>query len=1065
MSDINTSSTRKLSDGSEQGEKEKKVVSNVVTTAGARRGRRSSGCSCELDELLLHPRPIQERLLQECIERVLSLFNNDNNDELDDDDDDDSREEESSELILVTGPSGVGKSLLAREVCERLQHTSSNSKKVQISVLQGIWEGPDDEHDNDISSFGAFIKAFESFPTIWSAQFKSDEHLREFQDKVYDATMGEVNLLISVIPSLGDILLENDHQKIIRPGLSGIHHQCMAGDGLLHFQRVFTRFLVAVCSFETPIVLLLENLQNADRHSLDLLSSILTDASIEGLAVVCTCRDDEISMDDDVAVMLRGLEDNLHIRVSEIALGNLREDETHEIVAKTLGHAKTECNTLTRQVYERTRGNLFEINQLMHTIAKLDLTKTSVFFEASTNTLEERFKQLPIALTEWLQVAACLGRPFLPTHVDLSLPETKLAGQLNAALDTGWIEYLEPQESSCTFVHKRIWEFCYGRIPCDDRPKAHLDIGRRMWKRLTRLNEVEPHCIVIACQLQKGLLLIVDPEERIEVCKLFFLAGQRAEKESRFRLAASLLETSCDLLPSRNWRDHYSLSLNIFNAAAEAAFVAGSMERSEYCVNEILSNARSLEDKLAAYAVQIYVPGTQTHYQEAIKRGVHVLGLLKANVPRTVGPVRVVLLYKRITRLLRNKSIEELLDLPIMTDPIHLGTMKVLNISYVYAFVVDPRLASLIALRLVELTLKHGLCAMSATGFAFFGILKCLVVGSIEEGYRCAILANSVLQRFQAPEWLPRVLVATGLINTSILPMRECITPLQKSHHLGIATGDIVCSMLALEFSAAVEFFGTRATLQDCFDRFVGYRELMATYGVKDSLLSHSTMVQLVANLMGRCGNHPLVLSGDYSNELDVLAHARNEKLAVLLYIFYFLKGMIAFWMNEYSLAEELFQKATKTSTMASLFSRCFIATARGAANLLLARRSRLGRHRRINIAKRCLRFLRTNADLTPENYMHKVNFLQAHMALLHGRLDETLTRFETSERLAKSGGTLFEEALAVEHAGLSLCEYGRLEEGVGRLRKAQHIYEEWGAAAKVIQLHGIIATYSADSP
>src|SRR5206468_2763788 len=85
-------------------------------------------------------------------------------------------------------------------------------------------------------------------------------------------------------------------------------------------------------------------------------------------------------------------------------------------------------------------------------------------------------------------------------------------------------EFVEPQAGAYRFVHDRIQEAAYALIPEDERPAAHLQIGRLLATR-TAPEAIEDNVFEIVSQLNRGAVLIAAAEERLKLAGLNLLAG------------------------------------------------------------------------------------------------------------------------------------------------------------------------------------------------------------------------------------------------------------------------------------------------------------------------------------------------------------------------------------------------------------------------------------------------------------------------------------------------------------------------------------------------------------
>ena len=77
--------------------------------------------------------------------------------------------------------------------------------------------------------------------------------------------------------------------------------------------------------------------------------------------------------------------------------------------------------------------------------------------------------------------------------------------------------------------------------------------------------------------------------------------------------------------------------------------------------------------------------------------------------------------YERIWRQLGSRSIEELVDLPLMTDPDRRATMDVLTALVAPALFTDENLLCLVVCRMANLSLEHGNSDGSCFAYVWLG--------------------------------------------------------------------------------------------------------------------------------------------------------------------------------------------------------------------------------------------------------------------------------------------------------------------------------------------------------
>ena len=142
--------------------------------------------------------------------------------------------------------------------------------------------------------------------------------------------------------------------------------------------------------------------------------------------------------------------------------------------------------------------------------------------------------------------------------------------------------------------------------------------------------------------------------------------------------------------------------------------------------SEVLENARTFEDSLLARSTQIYSLGSSNQQLEAIEIALQTLKQLGEEFPSMhPSKFRVAWEARRLKKLLRGLTDSDILKLPRMKDPKKLAAMQILNHVILYTVYATPNLSALVAFRMVELTIKSGLSAISCVGFVLYGTMLC----------------------------------------------------------------------------------------------------------------------------------------------------------------------------------------------------------------------------------------------------------------------------------------------------------------------------------------------------
>src|SRR6185436_2738379 len=174
----------------------------------------------------------------------------------------------------------------------------------------------------------------------------------------------------------------------------------------------------------------------------------------------------------------------------------LSEEELGRLVADTVRAPLAEAAPLAGVIRDRTGGNPFFAIQLLTALYHkraiwLDRDAhrwrwdaARVRAEGYTDDIAElmrgRLHALPAATQAALQVVACLGGTVDAAALAVA-GERDLAPALRPAIEQQLLlESVQAGQRSYRFPHDRVHEAAYALLPEAERPRAHLEIGRRL---------------------------------------------------------------------------------------------------------------------------------------------------------------------------------------------------------------------------------------------------------------------------------------------------------------------------------------------------------------------------------------------------------------------------------------------------------------------------------------------------------------------------------------------------------------------------------------------------------
>jgi predicted ATPase len=311
----------------------------------------------------------------------------------------------STEIILVEGYSGVGKSSLINEV------------QKPICLRNGYFlQGKYDQLERGVA-YSAICDAFRKL--IKQILGENDERIIIWQNKILKAVGNYGQLVVNVIGPELELLIGK------QPPVTEITPQ----EAKSRFERVFENFISVVADSNHPVVLFLDDLQWIDRESVSLMRVFIERSKY--LLILGALRDNEVSPDDPVLVMLEEVQNNKVATVQTINLQPLQFTIVQKWIADTLRLQKENATAsleLINLVYQKTDGNPFFVAMFLRSLYEEGLLMISKDGTSWTWDLERikqqratdnvidlmrsRIDQLngdPKTVIEW---ASCLGNKF-----------------------------------------------------------------------------------------------------------------------------------------------------------------------------------------------------------------------------------------------------------------------------------------------------------------------------------------------------------------------------------------------------------------------------------------------------------------------------------------------------------------------------------------------------------------------------------------------------------------------------------------------------------------------------
>lgn len=941
------------------------------------------------------------------------------------------------EIVLVRGYSGVGKSSVVNEL-----HKA-------IVPPRGLFaSGKFEQYRRDIP-YATLAQAFQTLVDQLLA--KTESELAPWRQALAEALGGNGELMARMVPELRHLIGE-------QPAVPELSPQESQG----RFQRVFRQFLGVFARQEHPLILFLDDLQWLDAATLTLLTDVATSSEVRHILIVGAYRDNEV---DRTHPLLSCMEDirRAGVAIEEVVLGPLAPHDVGSLIADSLHCDADRAFDLTQLVCEKTAGNPFFVIQFLRAleeehllaydacsttwVADLDRIEAKGYTDNVVELVTDKLGRLAADTVGVLKKFACLGN--IAGLSALCRITGKSLDDIHASLWHAVRDGLIFQsEKSYAFVHDRVQEAAYSLIPPDQLAAIHLNIGRALRTRMTNdelIDAVE--------QMNYGIELISDPDERVQVAEMNLSAGLKAKASAAYASAVKYLSAGMVLLGSDAWSRSYDLASVLWLQRAECEFMNGGRDRAEALISEVLTHSRSDFDKAAAFRLKTNFHVMRSENTMAVESARSCLALLGIDLPAFPSNKQVDAEIERVWRNMNGRPIEALASLRRVTDLRLEAAMGMLSDLYAPALYHDRNFLHLCLCHMVNMTLEQGLTDASTTGFSWFGVLLGARFDRFQDGYRFAKVARDLVEGLNLVAYKPRVHFAMELIALWAQPPSTAIEHARATHLAGLEGGDI--SMACYGCNHLVTDLLLRG---DRLDEVWKEAERGLKFVRSARFIASQTVIvtqqRFIAYMRGSSANFPNTVDSDL-DETAFEAGVANEPIPLVACWYWIMKMQARYHSGHYLAALEAGRKAEpllwSTEMHIQVLDYYFF---RGLA--IAAAWEQLPENERRKEGKRLARHLRRFSAWVDDGgiiFRDRSALLRAEHARIRHRPLDAERLYEEAIRLSREHRLIQNEALASELAGRFYLLRGFREIGALYLRKARDCYLRWGADGKVQDL------------
>jgi DNA-binding CsgD family transcriptional regulator len=453
-------------------------------------------------------------------------------------------------LIMLVGEPGIGKTALSDQLC-RFVSASRGLPLVGHCYEEGSFRPP----------YQPFVEVFATYLNALDAAALQAELGSSAADLARIVPMLRERLQVSPPPP-GDP--EEDRWRLLQAATDILHR----------------------AAAKQPLLVVLEDLHDADRGTLDLLLYLARNLNAAPILVIGTYRDVEVDRAHPLSAALTELHRSSH--VARVQLHGLSTDEVQRLLAET--SQQTVPQPFAELVQRQTEGNPLFVRETLRFVIDAGLVErqdgtlrrvgdqslAGRIPEGLRDAVGKRLSRLSDTTNQVLSVASVIGREFQLDVLSrvLAGPEEELEAALKEASAAAIIEEHSAVGASITyrFSHAFFRQTLYDEIVAPRRIRLHQQVAHALEDVYVR--RIDEH----AAELAEHYSFYSDTPNLAKAVHFGELAARRANEVFAYGEAARQLDRALvvqDLVDPNDRAKRCDLLLGL----GEALFPAGENER------------------------------------------------------------------------------------------------------------------------------------------------------------------------------------------------------------------------------------------------------------------------------------------------------------------------------------------------------------------------------------------------------------------------------------------------------------------------------------------------------
>lgn len=963
-----------------------------------------------------------------------------------------------NQFVVLEGVKGSGKTYILKELHKKWMD------QVGMVILIDLTK-----EENSIP-YHAVRQVFDKF--IELVQSGSADKKRIFNERVSEALGSSVKLLVTVLPNLAklipstpaeQLLEENDHKPLI--------------------DRLIVLLAEVIVAFDPPFVIMIDGLSGIDDESSLVFRNLIQHRNSRAPLVIGTAEPEMAFLPN---FLQRIGNDESLCSFSVLNVPEYGYDDIQMIMRDAFNFTSRKATHLSRLIFNKTNGNPYYTMNFIKTCCEegwiffnpdfgvwdyraIEIERDQITTNVAQRVLD-KFNDLESFEIEILKTAAGTGFDFsleilsaisncdsavITEVMTKSMEYGLIAGRFNPSESYDGIGSELPM---FRFSHDSVYQNLLALTDEQNRMEISYAYGKLLMEKGSTTTEELGQLIH---HMNHAIPLLKSVSEKREVALLNLEYSIRLKRIGVLDKSYKHTEIGLSLLENKKFEETDSLSFKLYLERAELAYLNLQFDEAEAYFDALIGNcvmpvnqAKAIRIKMILYVSQ----GKMTETIRLAEQALKVLGVSFDGSPTGIKVGRELLNFNMATI---GKKIHDLEKLPVSTDSeVYMITqiyMTLISVSYL----VGKNLFIYVILRILNLTLKHGLTVHSSYAFSIYGLIAGSALGNPVKGIGYGDLGIRLAERFGNTDMLAKCNFTYGFfLNHWVNHPSGNLPYLAKAIELSYQTGDMVfysysvAAYILTLIDAGTPLNGVQSSLELHFDS-------VQDKHVEDVFNLLVLMRQVIFTLKGETDS-PYSLSAIDFDEKAFQEKLKSSSMQSIYAVYLVQKLKLLYLFEQYELAYEVCLKLQGDAAELmglSVYPEYYQYYSLTLLELDLTKSGRIGI---VNSNQRKLyRWMR----YAPQNFRHRFLTVQGVLRMKRGKKEMAVKSLTEALQIAQKQGFVQDEALINELLGR--C-YEQTNQAMIRrmyIKNAYALFMEWGASTKGSQLKGRYGDIIFDEP